>query len=734
MVDNRHMATVFLILLIFSAVLYGDGCFVWKGGADLEEPTQRAIIYWQNGREVLILQVKYAGAAEDFAWIVPLPGRPEVDAIDVDKSPFEELSFYTQWRRRWGYIGRAAAGKEGVTVIERKVVGVYDVAVLAASDPNALNKWLNDNGYAFPEKRSDVLQHYTSKKWVYVAMRIDRKALQSDEVKKLKTGELQSIRFRFAAKEMVYPLKISSVNSGQTEVLLYVLADAPMVARGKHKRAGLSIEENICWFPRYQDAEFGTYSKARGEELPLTWEALGVPKDKGLSLCKYRAVYKTVEMTNDLVFERFEPIPYWREQLGEREGKAGYRRHHAVALSVLGYHDAELLKKLAKDADAGMRAVAAVNPRTPRELLLELARDKDVSVRRDVAQNIRAPGYLLAVLAKDQDRDVKRYIVWNPNTPAEVLQTLAEDSSSQIRTAVAWSRRASVDLLGRLARDKDAKVREAVAGNSNASGGTARALAEDPDAAVRARVASRGDIAAELLGKLARDRDERVRGDVAVNQKTSVEILVMLAGDESSRVRSRVVRNSNLPNEALEELAGDKNPDVRKAVALNQNASAETLGVLARDQIADVRYNVAYNPKTPVDVLVRLASDSDKSVRARAAGNERTPPEVLSQMASDEDVEVRRGVSYNPNTFEEALRRLAKDAGDWVRCGVAHNRNTSPEVLRKLAKDGSRYVRSAVATNPNTPEDVLRMLAQDEEWHVSSSAKRALEKRGVESR
>jgi hypothetical protein len=592
MFDNRDVGAGFLILLVFGAVLYGDGCFVWKKGADLEEPTQRAIIYWQGGREALILQVKYAGAAEDFAWIVPLPGRPEVDAIDVEKSPFEELSLYTQRRRRWGYKGRAAAEKEAVTVLERKVVGVYDVAVLAASEAGALSNWLNNNGYAFPQERKDVLEHYTRKKWVYVAMRIDRKALKSDEVKKLKTGELQPIRFRFAAKEMVYPLKISSVNSGQTEVLLYVLADAPMAVEGKHEQQGLSIERNICGFAVYQDPEFGTYRKARGEELPLTWEALGVPKDKGLSLCKYRAVYKTVEMTNDLVFERFEPIPYWRERLGEWEGKAGYRRHHAGALSVLGYHDAELLKKLAKDEDAGMRAVAAVNPRTPRELLLELARDKDASVRRDMAQNIRAPGYLLAVLAKDRDRDVKRYVVWNPNTPAEVLQTLAEDSSSQIRAAVAWSRRASVDLLGRLARDKDAKVREAVAGNSNASAGIVGALAEDRDATVRARVASRGDIAAGLLGKLASDEDVEVRKGVSYNPNTF--------------------------EDALRRLAKDADDWVRCGVAHNQNTAPEVLRKLAKDGYGYVRSAVATNPNTPEDVLRMLAQDEDRHVSASA--------------------------------------------------------------------------------------------------------------------
>jgi len=85
----------------------------------------------------MILQVKYEGSAEDFAWIVPLPAPPKLHAVEPEKSPFAESSLYTQQRARWGLRGREDAGREqkqGVTVLQRKVIGVYDIAVLAADD------------------------------------------------------------------------------------------------------------------------------------------------------------------------------------------------------------------------------------------------------------------------------------------------------------------------------------------------------------------------------------------------------------------------------------------------------------------------------------------------------------------------------------------------------------------------------------------------------------------------
>jgi len=575
MLSKRHIIFIPLIMLLSTAGLYADGCFVWKKGADLNEPTQKSIIYWKKGKEIMVLQVKYEGAAEDFAWIVPLPGKPKVSAIDAEKSPFAEISLYTQLRRRWGYRGKQAGIEQEatVTVLERKIVGVYDVAVLAASDAGALSKWLNNNGYAFPEKRKDVLAHYTKKKWVYVAMRIDRKALESDEVKKLKSGELQPIRFTFAAKEMVYPLKISSVNAGETEVLLYLLADVPMVVKSEHKQAGFSIEENIpygfsVYTMRYRDPEYGTYRKAAGKELPLTWEALGLTKDKELSLCKYRAVYKVEEMIDDLVFTRFEPMPYWKERLGkERKETYGYDSERLCALSVLAYHNTDLLRRYAKDEDMCKRELVASCPETPQQLHLQLVDDKEISVRLALAQN--------------------------PEVTVDVLRRLAQDKNVRVRIAVVSHVKTTLDILEQLANDVNKDVRRCVAGNWKTP--------------------------ARILRKLARDKISEVRRNVLHSAKMPEELLGELARDESPQVRSAVGRDSRTTVKTLRKLSTDNNHSVRCAVALNLNTPVDILVKLAEDKNFWAREAIAYNPNTPLETVKELAKDKDANV-SKAAG------------------------------------------------------------------------------------------------------------------
>jgi hypothetical protein len=54
------------IVMIATASTYGDGFFVfrWNKEKDISEPTQKAIILHEQGREDLILQVKYEGPAK----------------------------------------------------------------------------------------------------------------------------------------------------------------------------------------------------------------------------------------------------------------------------------------------------------------------------------------------------------------------------------------------------------------------------------------------------------------------------------------------------------------------------------------------------------------------------------------------------------------------------------------------------------------------------------------------
>ena len=181
-----------------------------------------------------------------------------------------------------------------------------------------------------------------------MAMRVDRKALAGDEVQQLKVGELQPIRFTFLADEMVYPLKISSINAGYTGILLYCLADFPMVVRYGSTPDGFSVEANL--------PDFRCHPNASADVL--------------------------------------------RRMV--RDKSSGVR--YAVALHPRTPTD--LLDVLAKDPLPSIRNGVAHHPRIPVDLLRTLAGDEEAEVRLAVTVQDKAPTDVLERLASNRNSEV----------------------------------------------------------------------------------------------------------------------------------------------------------------------------------------------------------------------------------------------------------------------------------------------------------------------------------------
>jgi hypothetical protein len=239
------------IVMFTSATSHGDGFFVfrWNKEKDINEPTQKAIILHDQGREDLILQVKYEGPAEDFGWVIPVPGQPEVRKGSME--PFYELSKLTQkqFGDGTGHMGMSSAygGKEQepeVKVIEVKTVGAYEVAILSSTNPSALADWLAAHQFNFPKEKQSVLDQYIQKHWFFVAARVNPEgngfvvkatgakpsAISGLTRQKLASGELHPIIISFPSEKCIFPLAISSINGKLSEISLYVLSAEPLAS------------------------------------------------------------------------------------------------------------------------------------------------------------------------------------------------------------------------------------------------------------------------------------------------------------------------------------------------------------------------------------------------------------------------------------------------------------------------------------------------------------------------
>jgi len=242
--------------LLYPTKSFADGSFFYykveELGNPAESPNQRAFILHDGELETLILQVKYSGSVEDFAWVVPLPSLPEENSITtVNDSVFEELHNQTQPRlyRSQGRIAlmggtwhyrHASSDVEvemEVEVWDKFEVGPYEVAVISGSSSLALIDWLNSNDFHFPDQAHTAIDFYIKKQWYFMATRVHVESIPQESASTYQMG-LPALEVTFPTEKPVYPLRISELTSAkENEIELYVAAPHRMVCESYHTAA-----------------------------------------------------------------------------------------------------------------------------------------------------------------------------------------------------------------------------------------------------------------------------------------------------------------------------------------------------------------------------------------------------------------------------------------------------------------------------------------------------------------
>jgi hypothetical protein len=284
------MRTGICVVLLFAAVMllssgtpaWADGCIVHPPlveppleGGEFIEPAQRCfIVDAGDGVEAMVLQVTFGKAdLSEFGWLIPLPSVPEVR--EESQAVFDSLYNLTYPRTYYstngGCFGGGSTleppplwGEDGagrVDVIESQVVGNYDVFTVAADDPDDLKQWIENNGYIVPEGYESVFQCYINKGWIFVAIKVHLPeeitwydGYYGPASYPIQYAVLHPLFFMFETDELVYPMLISKLNGGSTDLTMFVLADHRMQFKdSKQKWAGWIKEED---FADYAPLEF----------------------------------------------------------------------------------------------------------------------------------------------------------------------------------------------------------------------------------------------------------------------------------------------------------------------------------------------------------------------------------------------------------------------------------------------------------------------------------------------
>jgi Uncharacterized protein conserved in bacteria (DUF2330) len=233
----RHVRTMFvgIALILFVTPTIADACAaLFSPESQVRQSAQRIIfaVDKPNGLVEAYVSVQYVGAAEDFAWIVPLPSNPQVDVAESES--FDTLELATNPRFIFpddtcpdfslldrGLQSGAGAPGSGVDVLQQGQVGPYDFSVVGGSSGVALTAWLRENGYRVTQPMEPLIASYTDAGMLFLAMK-----LQGGQ----EAGDITPVKLTFAAEKAMIPLRLAAVGAEpDTELLVWVFADSQVV-------------------------------------------------------------------------------------------------------------------------------------------------------------------------------------------------------------------------------------------------------------------------------------------------------------------------------------------------------------------------------------------------------------------------------------------------------------------------------------------------------------------------
>ena len=158
------------------------GCFAPPSTLEnVVQAGERILFAVRNGTVIAHVQIQYAGQAQNFGWLLPLPSVPTLKLgtdelfTELNRTTVPTYSATTVFACArqasasplFGCsptaLSRSSGGESqdaGTVVVTRSSIGPYDYAVLRADDRTAMLTWLNDNRYFVPAGTDAAVDPY----------------------------------------------------------------------------------------------------------------------------------------------------------------------------------------------------------------------------------------------------------------------------------------------------------------------------------------------------------------------------------------------------------------------------------------------------------------------------------------------------------------------------------------------------------------------------------------------
>ena len=261
--SRNHLVLSFASALVLTLIARPEraeacGGFFCSASAPINQAAER-IIFSKNADQTVtaVVQIQYQGPSEEFAWVLPVPGIPEVNVSSdlaftrLQQASNPQYTFTTVVEGRckrergsdssgasapsgdFGSGGTGGAGGEGgINVLASGTVGPYDFVVI---EPDAsyeevgdvVVEWLTSEGYDVvppggdPDDISNLLGSYLQGGMNLIAFRL---------TKGNDAGTIRPIRITYVSDQPMIPIRPTAVAANDDMgVMVWVLGESRAV-------------------------------------------------------------------------------------------------------------------------------------------------------------------------------------------------------------------------------------------------------------------------------------------------------------------------------------------------------------------------------------------------------------------------------------------------------------------------------------------------------------------------
>ncbi|MEM3165795.1 MAG: DUF2330 domain-containing protein [Candidatus Methanomethylicia archaeon] len=245
--------TITILITLIIPHTYADrGIIFIKPNVSVYESGQKAIIAWNGFEEILILSTDVIGEEEGMAVeILPLPSKPIIQKADFKS--FEELQKIIM-NRAFEFsrsYGKGLGDLKSLEIVFHEKIGLHDITLIKALSAKELTYWIeeylrkvNITQKLQLESLEYLIQDYIDRGFQYYS--IDLVTVSKIE------KSINPILYRFNTSFLYYPLKISSIISGQTQITIFIITKEKTIVEHPHLQKAYYIGFGIKYPIEFQ--------------------------------------------------------------------------------------------------------------------------------------------------------------------------------------------------------------------------------------------------------------------------------------------------------------------------------------------------------------------------------------------------------------------------------------------------------------------------------------------------